>query len=780
MVQDPDVSSELPTAKELFFKTRVCKFYAAGRCKRGKNCTFAHGDTKVQPLPDFYKTRLCATLLRTGQCLNGDQCGYAHSKADIRDSAKPVAEAAKVAQVRATKAVRGINDRVEQNPGLQNLPRKIGFGPDAPFMSMPPTEDLLQPPASMLPPRVDRQTLIADTAMAALAEHISQVPFRTAPQMRQRQLPAQQPLQWQPPPRLSGVTAQSLAQSGMSDLEPDQLTLLAALLNRSKSIQSKVLENPGVLNNATLMSQIQALIEAHCGGPEVEPPHPLLEEPSRYEKVFGRTGTKAGYFQDVEPPPLLAEPGGYETLFGRTGLQQGEPMGRPNFAGMPSSYADKRAINSSGALPNSRQSGGGRSGLDMHMGDLRARSREGEMLSELSGLQRNRPTPEPTGIPLYDSPPAQQVPLPLPQDIPLLRERGLRISESMRYRAKAAAQGLQLGENTLPPRDKGNSLPSGLLVKNTFLEVGDSNAVKDLSHFAVQTAPELPWMYEEMSEVPLPNLGVHEDQGSTETQHLFDRASRSEQQGPMEPRRLNLHDTALGRPADRREKRTPSSSSLQEMVANSIPPVNSAEPAVNKHAIESLESLPNWPWQFSTGHRPGSAGDPHDDCDMDASPMEPPGMAPILADGLQFPAPPPGLTSLTRSVRAAVDVTDRSDLVRDSRPANNILQSDWKAPEPLPPELLEYAALKGSLGKGGPKGMGTPEVRWMEDQSSQQVPRRQAWEGNASGHSDLSLIVKNTFLEAATEEDQALAAALAQHTVRTAPELPLLSSWANL
>lgn len=94
-----------PTAKELFFKTRLCTFYLKGKCKRGRHCTFAHGDDKVHDLPDFYKTRRCLTLLKTGKCPRGADCSYAHSRADMRHSAVPVAEASgsRVEQPRSAK-----------------------------------------------------------------------------------------------------------------------------------------------------------------------------------------------------------------------------------------------------------------------------------------------------------------------------------------------------------------------------------------------------------------------------------------------------------------------------------------------------------------------------------------------------------------------------------------------------------------------------------------------------------------------------------------------------
>jgi hypothetical protein len=75
---------ETASAKDLFCKTVLCKFFAAGRCKKGKKCMFAHGTANKAPLPDFYKTRLCPTFVDTGLCPHGDRCNYAHSQEELR------------------------------------------------------------------------------------------------------------------------------------------------------------------------------------------------------------------------------------------------------------------------------------------------------------------------------------------------------------------------------------------------------------------------------------------------------------------------------------------------------------------------------------------------------------------------------------------------------------------------------------------------------------------------------------------------------------------------
>jgi len=69
---------------DIFDKTRLCKFHAKGKCKRGQACTFAHGDREVQPQPEFYHTQLCADFLRSGGCKSGSACSYAHCPQELR------------------------------------------------------------------------------------------------------------------------------------------------------------------------------------------------------------------------------------------------------------------------------------------------------------------------------------------------------------------------------------------------------------------------------------------------------------------------------------------------------------------------------------------------------------------------------------------------------------------------------------------------------------------------------------------------------------------------
>jgi hypothetical protein len=69
--------------REIFKKTKMCRFYLLGACTRGRQCLFAHTQKELNPMPDFSYTRVCKVLRNTGQCNNPD-CKYAHSRKELR------------------------------------------------------------------------------------------------------------------------------------------------------------------------------------------------------------------------------------------------------------------------------------------------------------------------------------------------------------------------------------------------------------------------------------------------------------------------------------------------------------------------------------------------------------------------------------------------------------------------------------------------------------------------------------------------------------------------
>lgn len=68
----------------------MCKFHIVGMCSRGESCAFAHSREELVQQPDFYCTRICPALLRTGVCRAGDHCRHAHTQSQLRKSLSPV------------------------------------------------------------------------------------------------------------------------------------------------------------------------------------------------------------------------------------------------------------------------------------------------------------------------------------------------------------------------------------------------------------------------------------------------------------------------------------------------------------------------------------------------------------------------------------------------------------------------------------------------------------------------------------------------------------------
>jgi len=70
--------------KSAFEKTRLCKFFASGKCLRGPACSFAHSSTELAAQPNFRKSKLCADFAKLGICSNGADCNFAHGNGELR------------------------------------------------------------------------------------------------------------------------------------------------------------------------------------------------------------------------------------------------------------------------------------------------------------------------------------------------------------------------------------------------------------------------------------------------------------------------------------------------------------------------------------------------------------------------------------------------------------------------------------------------------------------------------------------------------------------------
>jgi len=84
----------LRVLRNMFLKTRICKYFVSGNCIKGSNCMFAHGEEDQQPKPDLCCTKVCPLLVETGTCSN-EICTYAHHVADLRQkkTSKPQRDA---------------------------------------------------------------------------------------------------------------------------------------------------------------------------------------------------------------------------------------------------------------------------------------------------------------------------------------------------------------------------------------------------------------------------------------------------------------------------------------------------------------------------------------------------------------------------------------------------------------------------------------------------------------------------------------------------------------
>lgn len=83
-----------------FRKTKICQFFAAGKCRYGQGCAFAHGDVDLEASPDLTKTSLCVAW-QTGTCrCSATQCAFAHGHKDLRRVQAAIKKNTKVASVR--------------------------------------------------------------------------------------------------------------------------------------------------------------------------------------------------------------------------------------------------------------------------------------------------------------------------------------------------------------------------------------------------------------------------------------------------------------------------------------------------------------------------------------------------------------------------------------------------------------------------------------------------------------------------------------------------------
>eukprot|EP00931_Biecheleriopsis_adriatica_P056358 TRINITY_DN3339_c0_g1_i1.p1 TRINITY_DN3339_c0_g1~~TRINITY_DN3339_c0_g1_i1.p1 ORF type:complete len:283 (-),score=27.67 TRINITY_DN3339_c0_g1_i1:52-900(-) len=71
--------------------TKLCKFFAEGKCDRGSLCTFAHTTDEVRDQPDLTKTRLCKDFMKLGRCDEGAACKFAHGREEMQNRREALA-----------------------------------------------------------------------------------------------------------------------------------------------------------------------------------------------------------------------------------------------------------------------------------------------------------------------------------------------------------------------------------------------------------------------------------------------------------------------------------------------------------------------------------------------------------------------------------------------------------------------------------------------------------------------------------------------------------------
>ena len=78
-----------PETRNALKLTRKCKYWDAGRCYDGNQCTFAHTSAELRDAPSLLRTQLCYQF-RKGQCSRGAACTFAHGKEELRPSSVEV------------------------------------------------------------------------------------------------------------------------------------------------------------------------------------------------------------------------------------------------------------------------------------------------------------------------------------------------------------------------------------------------------------------------------------------------------------------------------------------------------------------------------------------------------------------------------------------------------------------------------------------------------------------------------------------------------------------
>lgn len=67
----------------VFYKTKMCSFFAKGRCTKGASCTYSHDRNQQRAKPDLFRTQMCPDVVSSGECKR-NKCRYAHYRSEVR------------------------------------------------------------------------------------------------------------------------------------------------------------------------------------------------------------------------------------------------------------------------------------------------------------------------------------------------------------------------------------------------------------------------------------------------------------------------------------------------------------------------------------------------------------------------------------------------------------------------------------------------------------------------------------------------------------------------
>ena len=102
--------SRSPSPASLDTSKKLCHFFAAGTCKKGKDCPYLHDNKSKKPASER-GGKPCTSFFKNGSCSYGEKCVFSHNKekadkAPAAPAAKSSAKSDKAARKAAAKAAK--------------------------------------------------------------------------------------------------------------------------------------------------------------------------------------------------------------------------------------------------------------------------------------------------------------------------------------------------------------------------------------------------------------------------------------------------------------------------------------------------------------------------------------------------------------------------------------------------------------------------------------------------------------------------------------------------